>query len=219
MEFKAPPHKLDHSGSRSNSSLLDFKSEKVRDTEWVNDPKPYTTSPFKRHTTSAETHYIYHICKTIGNGVFVELGAMHGGNTVTMAHGINSGKLYTIDLFEEFHGATYSLAKRIPSMLDEYFKSLNFKKDLQINIIKGDTSTSIDKVPEPVDFLFIDADHSYEGCKKDWNAWSPKVKLGGIVAFHDTNIEGVFKITQEIDFSKWKFLRQIFSMKTYKKIK
>lgn len=36
-----------------------------------------------------------------------------------------------------------------------------------------------------VDFLFIDADHSYEGVKKDYELYSPLVKKGGIIAFHD----------------------------------
>ena len=36
-----------------------------------------------------------------------------------------------------------------------------------------------------VDFLFIDADHSYEGVKKDFEIYSPLVRKGGIIAFHD----------------------------------
>jgi predicted O-methyltransferase YrrM len=36
-----------------------------------------------------------------------------------------------------------------------------------------------------VDFLFIDADHSYEGVKKDFEMYSPLVRKGGIIAFHD----------------------------------
>jgi hypothetical protein len=39
-------------------------------------------------------------------------------------------------------------------------------------------------VPE-VDFLFIDGDHSYEGVKKDFEMYSPLVKSGGLIAFHD----------------------------------
>lgn len=35
------------------------------------------------------------------------------------------------------------------------------------------------------DFVFIDADHSYEGCKKDLEAWWPKVKRGGLFSGHD----------------------------------
>lgn len=36
------------------------------------------------------------------------------------------------------------------------------------------------------DFLFIDGDHTYEGVRADWLAWSPLVRPGGVVAFHDT---------------------------------
>lgn len=38
----------------------------------------------------------------------------------------------------------------------------------------------------PVDFLFIDGDHSYEGIKGDWTAWSDNIKSGGILALHDS---------------------------------
>jgi hypothetical protein len=37
-----------------------------------------------------------------------------------------------------------------------------------------------------VDFLFIDAEHTYEGLRGDWEAWSPFVASGGIVALHDS---------------------------------
>lgn len=36
-----------------------------------------------------------------------------------------------------------------------------------------------------IDFLFIDADHRYEGVKRDWELYSPLVRKGGLVAFHD----------------------------------
>ena len=36
-----------------------------------------------------------------------------------------------------------------------------------------------------IDFLFIDGDHSYNACLKDWQEWSVFVKKGGILAFHD----------------------------------
>jgi predicted O-methyltransferase YrrM len=37
----------------------------------------------------------------------------------------------------------------------------------------------------PIDFLFIDGDHTYEGVKRDFELYSPLVKKGGIIAFHD----------------------------------
>lgn len=38
-----------------------------------------------------------------------------------------------------------------------------------------------------VDFLFIDGDHTYAGVSKDYNQYSPLVRPGGIIAFHDTD--------------------------------
>lgn len=36
-----------------------------------------------------------------------------------------------------------------------------------------------------IDVLFIDGDHSYEGCKRDIDAWVPHLKENGVVLFHD----------------------------------
>jgi len=39
-----------------------------------------------------------------------------------------------------------------------------------------------------VDLVFIDGDHSPEGCREDWDVWHPHVRLGGAVAFHDARL-------------------------------
>ncbi len=57
---------------------------------------------------------------------------------------------------------------------------------------------------EQVDFLFIDGDHTYQGVKRDFEMYSPLVKKGGIVAFHDIgkNEEGgVYNLWQELKTS------------------
>jgi len=38
---------------------------------------------------------------------------------------------------------------------------------------------------ESLDYVFIDANHSYEAVYRDIRAWWPKVKLGGLVSGHD----------------------------------
>jgi Methyltransferase domain len=40
---------------------------------------------------------------------------------------------------------------------------------------------------DELDFVFIDANHSYESCKEDIEAWFPKVKSAGLVSGHDYN--------------------------------
>jgi predicted O-methyltransferase YrrM len=58
----------------------------------------------------------------------------------------------------------------------------------------------------PVDFVFIDGDHSEDGLLADWRAWSPLVEPGGIVALHDSRSTperpldgaGSVKVTNEV---------------------
>ncbi|MDQ5906905.1 MAG: hypothetical protein QG592_331 [Pseudomonadota bacterium] len=53
---------------------------------------------------------------------------------------------------------------------------------------------------ESVDFVFIDGDHSYDGCALDIRCWWPKVKPGGILSGHDYRDErnyGVQKAVHE----------------------
>jgi predicted O-methyltransferase YrrM len=38
----------------------------------------------------------------------------------------------------------------------------------------------------PIDFLFVDGDHSWDGIDADWRDWSPHVVGHGIVALHDS---------------------------------
>ncbi len=62
----------------------------------------------------------------------------------------------------------------------------------RIELIRGDSHEESNLArakqlfnDEPVDFLFIDGDHSYEGVKKDFEMYAPLVRAGGVIAFHD----------------------------------
>jgi hypothetical protein len=35
---------------------------------------------------------------------------------------------------------------------------------------------------QTIDFVYIDGDHTYKGCKSDISLWWPKVKIGGIIS-------------------------------------
>jgi predicted O-methyltransferase YrrM len=39
-----------------------------------------------------------------------------------------------------------------------------------------------------VDLVFVDGDHSPEGCRADWDAWHRHVAPGGAMAFHDARL-------------------------------
>lgn len=62
----------------------------------------------------------------------------------------------------------------------------DYKLTEQLSIRRQDSIEAAKDVEDgSLDFVFIDADHSYEGCLADIHAWSPKVRSGGMVAGHD----------------------------------
>ena len=42
-------------------------------------------------------------------------------------------------------------------------------------------------VPDRLDLLFIDGRHDLRWCLVDYHYWQPKVRVGGVIVFHDTS--------------------------------
>jgi len=111
--------------------------------------------------------------------VVLEIGTARGGTLLLFSNiAEEEATLISVDLYQ-------TIEKRI---LFRYIKKVKQK----IYLIQGD-SHSIETLRKikailrdnKVDFIFIDADHSYEGVKKDFEMYSPLVRKGGIIAFHD----------------------------------
>jgi predicted O-methyltransferase YrrM len=64
---------------------------------------------------------------------------------------------------------------------------------------------------QPIDLLFIDGDHTYEGVKKDWEMYSPLVRSGGLIVFHD--VAGNYGETQVKTF--WDTIKTSHAHKEY----
>ena len=67
-----------------------------------------------------------------------------------------------------------------------------FARDEQtVRLVRRDShdSGTVEEVKRllagPIDFLFIDGDHSYEGVSRDFECYGPLVRPGGTIAFHD----------------------------------
>lgn len=66
------------------------------------------------------------------------------------------------------------------------------KEGQEIHLLRADShnSKTLNMVKEilngeGLDFLFINGDHTYEGVKKDFEMYSPLVREGGVITFHD----------------------------------
>ena len=72
---------------------------------------------------------------------------------------------------------------------EKVIKEAGLWKDGRSEQVHGDSKVvgrdwSKSSYPQ-VDMVFIDGDHSYEGCKGDILAWLPNIKSGGFLAVHD----------------------------------
>lgn len=89
------------------------------------------------------------------------------------------------------------------SQLDEQYDFVcnRFKSDNRVKIIR-DFSINASKnfEDESLDFVYIDADHTYKNVKIDLECWYPKLKKYGILSGHD-----YIKITHFVDGKPLKF--------------
>jgi hypothetical protein len=56
-------------------------------------------------------------------------------------------------------------------------------------IIVCDSTSGPSKCPSNLEFVYIDADHSYRQVMNDIRAWYPKIKTGGVLCGHDYGLE------------------------------
>lgn len=118
--------------------------------------------------------------------IILEIGTYDGGTLFFLSKFASpDATIITMDLPLVRDGAGYTPTK-IP-----FYKS--FKSQNQKIYFIRDNSRSISTIEKvkkiinekKIDVLFIDGDHSYEGVKKDFENYSPFVKKGGLIAFHD----------------------------------
>jgi len=84
-----------------------------------------------------------------------------------------------------------------PLTEDECRKNL---LDTNCQLIKGDSIEVASRIPdESLDWVYIDADHSYKSVKADLEAWFPKVRKGGIISGHDYVNYNDFGVIEAVD--------------------
>jgi predicted O-methyltransferase YrrM len=114
-----------------------------------------------------------------GRSRAVEIGVFEGVSARVICNNLKPGGiLYAIDPFPPGSiGVSWSLLiarNQIPS-----------PPGILIRLTSQD---AVAQIKGPLDFIFFDGDHSYEGISRDWRDWSDRVVSGGIVCLHDTLI-------------------------------
>jgi len=118
-----------------------------------------------------EAQYLFMLASRAKLGI-VETGRFHGGSTFMLAWSNPDVPIHTVDI-----------APQNDELLKSYFSEQGIGAN--VNLIVGDSQRT--KYPEVggVDLLFIDADHSYEGCTADLENWYANLAVGGHIVLHD----------------------------------
>jgi predicted O-methyltransferase YrrM len=114
----------------------------------------------------------------------LEIGVWHGVNTRLLRSVMaTDGVLYAVDPFPT---GRFGLSWERLVAHGEVGRSNNGE-------VRFLEMTSVDAarrfgelVSDPLDFAFIDGEHSFEGLQCDWTHWAGAIAPGGIVALHDS---------------------------------
>lgn len=148
----------------------------------------------------AERGYLFQLASDLPvDAQVVEVGSWMGASTCFIAGGLK-GERAKIHAVDNFHGL--STCDEDAAWYNRHFKQLGGNSTLEIfranfaalgftsrsePIISDSLAAAQSLAPKrgEIDLIFIDGDHSYGACKADIAAWSPFLKPGGVMAFHD----------------------------------
>ena len=150
-----------------------------------------------------EAKFLYQAAKLCPyNLAVVEVGSYRGLSSVALGTGSLHGcgaRVYAIDPHEEYRGVlgghfdTDDRGRFYQAML----KTGCFHSVSLLNL-KSESAARCWELP--IGVLWIDGDHSYDGVKKDFLAWSPFLDKEGVLILDDVNHEelGPYKLLNEL---------------------
>ncbi len=118
----------------------------------------------------------------------VEVGTANGWYAADLLHQWRGEKLYMVDAWRylEFWDDPMNAEKEEQArrLLGTFEKVYSFGRHAVM--IREMSQDAIALFPDgSLDFVYIDADHSYANVVADIASWAPKVKKGGVLAGHD----------------------------------
>lgn len=181
-----------------------------------------------------EAEYLYNTPERVGEGNYADLGTLQGLSSSLLAAGLRdrklTGKIVTVDTFQG-----ESLLEKwnqqhpkdeVERRAQEYIAPLS-KAEHHWNLMGvtdyvlpyvGLTSGAAEEYANwTFNFVFVDADHSYEGAKRDFEDWSKLLSPSGEIAFHDSfsRNHGVRILMAEMPNRGWKLANQVGAIRSW----
>lgn len=147
-------------------------------------------------------------------GTFVELGSWKGRSTAFLGvEAINAGtgiRIYAVDVWSDdiSGGAKKTMLEQGldgNALYTRFMENVAPVASAIVPMRMTTTQAASNFADGSVDFVFIDADHSYDAVKQDIHTWLPKVKDGGVLAGHDYGWAGSVRrgVHDAIGYQDW----------------
>jgi len=124
-------------------------------------------------------------------GTIVEVGSYHGKSAVNLAYAVRqrggTAKIFCVDTWMN---TTIEHAPNV-DVFQHFLDNTAAYRDLITPLRGRSGDVGRDWNGSAIDAVFIDGDHSYDGVTTDIRAWVPKVKSGGLILFHDSDLPEV----------------------------
>ena len=151
--------------------------------------------------------------KSLGPNISgVEIGVCRGENIKQLLDACpNIAKLYGIDPWEAYKDKLTISANLANSWYSQATKLLHdYIVKERTSLIRGRSLDEVKKfLPETMDLVFIDGNHSFDAALADCKAWWPKVKAGGVLSGHDYRLKDHEVRLAVSEFAATKSLRVI----------
>jgi predicted O-methyltransferase YrrM len=138
---------------------------------------------------SLYTRPMIELVKTLGNNLIgVEIGVSGGFNAKNILLSLPIKKLYLVDPYETFMQNGESIKQHDGEEYEKAWRRLK-EFEFKVEFILKDSCKAVKDIPNNLDFVYIDGNHSYKSVKRDIENYYPKVKKGGILGGHDYSTE------------------------------
>jgi predicted O-methyltransferase YrrM len=140
-----------------------------------------------QHSQHSYTFILMALAYLVKPVVALEIGSRRGASALMIAKALedndNGGILHCVDPFIKAYGGG-------PEQAEEFIRNikhagLSHRIDLHIKT----SAEAAEEIPEKLDFAFFDGDLSEQSLRSDLNTYAVRVRVGGVVAVHDTRSE------------------------------
>ena len=121
--------------------------------------------------TRPELEWLYEKAKDMES--VVEIGSFKGRSTFALCSAC-PGSVYAIDPFND--PGNLGPVSDIGEIFEDFLKNVGHFTRLTVLKRSSSVAASTNHIPDKVDMIFVDGDHTYEGLMSDLKNWSPRAK-------------------------------------------